>query len=711
MTTVVIVALMSFLSWIAITTLMKSAEISRNRSMAVNLLQKSQEEIRRVNLSLFDTLENCQFPVVLSGNTCGFEDTTSAFPGFTRVLKVSQEGSPELKRALITVSWSEFGQTKQLDSIVLLSRPPTPLPGNIIGTVKSSAPPNSLLDGINITITRNNTTEVHTTRSTNVLSSKNANFDFAESGADRFILDPDPQGYTLTASDPSNRYFPYTHPTPVKFGSLETARVDFSMDSKPVDGTITGSVIDRNTGQLISAFTNASIRLFDDGATAANVSVNTINGQRVYSTKVNFSNNNPRCFTVNTSGAYAAGYAYSVGAAGAPSCNFLYQSLGWSSAVMQKNGSLACSNAWNGAPASDRVCLSSGQSITQDILVEPVPEVIITGLVVDSSGNPIPNATVSALWPRNAGSVAWRKGAVTPTVKTDAQGRFTYSVPAVQGLFPNTTAGTQVNDLLQVKASATLSVLSCCQVLSNELRTSPTIFVGPLFPGDGPRDIGTLVIPSSDKNCGNATGTIAAKDVAGSPVPDAIITITGPNELTDALGKYLFACPSGVPAYKIPTGNYNFIANKTGFYRYDTGGNSFWYALRPAITIQKNLVTTYNARLWPRGSGTIKVKVVDKGQQTPIPNINVRLTYYDGTTQTAKTDSEGKIDSFSNVPETWPPDGLPATDPYYKHTALGHSISASDSTGIYLPIQQTISSLKDGQTLEIKIELVPQGNL
>ena len=59
---ILVLALLGTSLLFAVTTVTRSAQISGNHNSAVHILQKSQEEVRKVSQSIFDTIESCQFP-------------------------------------------------------------------------------------------------------------------------------------------------------------------------------------------------------------------------------------------------------------------------------------------------------------------------------------------------------------------------------------------------------------------------------------------------------------------------------------------------------------------------------------------------------------------------------------------------------------------------------------------------------------------------
>jgi type II secretory pathway pseudopilin PulG len=689
----VVVVLISTATWLGTTALMRSAEIARNRSIALNLLQKSQEELKRVSQTFYDQLENCQFPQgdpPGTGNSCGLSQLNENFSGFSRSLVVANPEGEELKQATITVTWNEFAKPKLLDSVVYISRPPDPLPGNITGVVHPLGNQEQLIDGAQITIIRDGSSESSATTSLNALNSKNGNFDFAEAGSGRFLLHSG--SWQLRAT--KTGYYDYTHPGPIIVESNQEVYVEFAMEPKPDNATIHVTIVDSTKGrQPVVTFSRAFASLFDDTGLQTRV-----NNQRNFSFTVSFSNSDERCLTINTNDAFKAGYA------GSPSCAYLFHKEGWSSAVTDMSQSLNCTNPWNGNASTDRICVDPGDDQSLEIPLVPVPEVLISGRVIDSLGRPVANATVYAGWPRSD-SDYWRKGGVIQTATTDSNGRFTnFSVPAVQGLFPNTNP---YNNYLRVWASGAVPILSCCDIVQNETRTSQTIEVGPLFPGDPTRNVADLQIPTSDRVCGNVSGDVI-NDLNKSGVSGANITIVQ-TEPTNSVGYYQFQCAPTQTGFRLPVGSQQFRARRNGYYENLSSGNS-WYAGRSSVQVLANQAIEYDAKMWPQGYGTVRGTVRDRGTGKPIPNADIVLTLYDGSRYNAQTTSLGTF-QFNQIIETWPPPALPVSDPYYRHQSLSHGLNVTHNSGIYLPHSQSISQLTSGQTLDLDIQLSTQGNM
>lgn len=700
----IVIAAISLSAWTAMTVLTKTSEMSRNRSIAVNLLQQSQEEIRRIAQvdATFDTLATCQFPGPATPPvTCGLADTTVTFPEHTRTMNVTLEGgSPELKRVLTTVQWTENGRAQQVQSVMLLSRPPEPLPGNILGLVSSTTQPGVPLSGIPINIAFTTSTATYSTTSAGTVDGAGANFDFAEVGTGKYLLPTGDYSLTVTASG----YFPYTHPTNVTVGSNSPTFVSFELQPLPEDATITGRVVYGGTSTTVASFNIARVHLHDDGSRQGEV-VN----QSSYSFTIPFTDSLPKTFSVNTWQAYRAGYVFQVNSGGAPSCNFTYNREGYSTAVVQADTSLICSNPYFGNAASDRLTVMPGDNLVVDLSVIPVPEITITGRVVDSDLNPIANATVRARWPRSTGSTGydWRRdGGSIVTATSQADGTFSFNVPVVQEMFPNSNPS---QNYLRVWARGQVSIVRCCDNPQTVTRNSALRLIGPLDSSQDGTDFGDFIISKEDEDCGDVGGNII-DDLTTNSLDNVDVNISA-TDVTDAVGRYDIVCPPAETGFRLRRGSYRFRGTRSGYYQNDSNGNN-QYARRTSngrdVYIQTDTKIEYDARMWPRGFGNIEVTVLDQTTGLPMDGVDVRFSPYSGSSTTLTTVA-GDV-TFTALPETWPPPGLP-NDGYYRTNSRTHTISINHDPANYLPATQVIPNLNDGDTLSITIMLQRVGGV
>ncbi|MCC6759160.1 MAG: hypothetical protein IT395_06015 [Candidatus Omnitrophica bacterium] len=695
LTGIIVIAAISTCSWFAASTLFRGEQLSRNRTVAINLLQKSQEEMRKASLSFYDSLENCQFPgpAFVAGNlACGLQPLGAQFNGYDRSVVVTpQNSSTELKKAVITVTWTDQGVLKSLNSAVLLARPPDPLPGNIIGTVRSSATGNALISNAQITVTLVGNTTSRTTTSKGSLGTKSENFDFYDSTTGAFVL---PVGtWKLTATHPS--YYNYAHTVDITVTSNAETTVDFLMDPKPKDAKVTIKVKDMANGaSLIPNFESAYIYLIDDFTETGRVIGSVVHASTLVVT-VPFNDVNPKKFTVVNNYAYRAGYAAKTNSLGPPSCTYNYQPHGWSSAVEQADASLICTNPFNGSIATDRIIVNPGDDFPVDVPLYPVPMATVKGKVVDSVGNGLAGAVLYARWPD--GNSWWRKNSAYITTTTDASGNYNYLVPAVQEMFANNGSGA-----LTLRAEHNMPFTGCCDSPQQVLKYS-YLAVTNLFEGSTVNAPDMVIPDAGNLTCGNVKGVI--KDgSSGAALNGAGVNVQGVGTNTAGAGDYIYQCAS--TGYRLPVGLSRFYASLGSYYGYDSAGN-YWYSPAPSVNIKTNLIVDYDAKLWPVGAGKVIVNVLDAGTNFPISGAKVRLQTYNGGDITLTTVADGKA-TFNNTLETWPPVGLPG-DPYYNQTPRGHALNTTHPSGFYSSDSRGIPILQKGDTLTIDVKLTPSG--
>lgn len=691
LTGIVVLSVISTCSWLAVSTLFRGEQLTRNRTVAINLLQKSQEELRKASLTYYDILENCQFPgpsfIANTNNPCGLQALSTDFIGYTRKVTITtQNGSSEIKQATITVNWIDQGNTLAMYSAVLLTRPPDPLPGNIFGTVRSSGQNNALINGATITITPVNTGPTSIALSQSSLGSvKNENYDF-NTPTGSFNL---PVGsWHLTAKHSS--YHDYTHPALITVTSNTETKVDFLMDPKPADAIIRIRLINAITPSSLTNFFNGSFYIRDDYEQTLQI-IHTANNVTAGNYIIPFNDTNPRSFTINTLGAYRSGYA------GKPSCSgYPYDINGWSSAVVDATNTIStCGNPYNGSITSDRITVNSGNSISVNIPLYPVPTATIKGKVVDQNNMPLSGAQIYAQWPT---SDWWYTNGSNAFATSDNNGDYTFVVPAVQEMFANDSTG-----LLKVQARRSMTFIGCCNVQQSSTQYSNWVSTNNLFTGSI-INIANLVIPSGNSiNCGNVQGNV--KDgLTGSGVNNVNISIQGVGTITAGSGDYLYQCPNA--SYQLPAGSAQFYATQNQYYAYTSAGN-MWYSPAPSVNVQANQMITYDAKIWPIGRGTVIVNVLDAGSNYPINGAQVKLTTYNGTQSTLITAANGKA-TFVNTLETWPPINLP-NDTYYQQNSQSHTLTVVPPSTTYSSYAGSIPILQKNDTLTIDVKLIPSG--
>ncbi|MCA9401510.1 MAG: prepilin-type N-terminal cleavage/methylation domain-containing protein, partial [Candidatus Omnitrophica bacterium] len=221
----VIIVTMAAAGWFAVSAISKTNEFTTEKITAVNLIRKSQEEVRKVAQTNFDNLNNCTF------STCGFDaDLPPLYDGYTRVLSVQNEGSSDIKKIIITVNWTDhLGNDRELQSVLRLARPASTLPGNIIGEITNAE--GSLLDDVEITVTNVDNGEGFTVRSNGSYlprpnnDEKTVNYDFINHSTGQFQLRTGL--WELTAEHDDYRDF---GPVNVTVSSNSETEFDFEME-------------------------------------------------------------------------------------------------------------------------------------------------------------------------------------------------------------------------------------------------------------------------------------------------------------------------------------------------------------------------------------------------------------------------------------------------------------------------------------------------
>ncbi len=699
LTGIVVLGVISTCSWFAVSTLFRGEQLTRNRTIAINLLQKSQEEIRNASLTFYNTLESCQFPGpffnVGTNYTCGLRSLNANFNGYTRSVNITpQNDSTEIKQAIITVNWTDQGNTVSMNSAVLLARPPDPLPGNIYGTVRSSDTGNALIQGATIRATLIGSRTTSDANSQATLGAKNENYDF-NSSTGAFML---PVGtWQITAQAPN--FFEYPRDGTPAENILVTSNSEtpfhFIMDPRPADATIRIRLIDQTTGSQLTNFFSGEYYILDDYAQSNRI-IHSANSSVGGTYTIPFSDMNPKSFTINTYWAYRSGYA------GKPNCSaYRYNVDGWSSAVVDEtNTILSCGNPYNGTQLSDRITVNPNDNISVDIPLYQVPLATVKGKVINKNTRlPLAGAIIYAKWPLVRGADAWwYQNGDYPSAISDSNGDYTFTVPAVQEMFANNSAGS-----LKLEARRNMEYASCCNSPASVEKRSSFVPVNNLFEG-ATITVADLEIPNPEPIlCGDVQGII--KDgLTGARINNANIYIH--NVLTRSnSGDYLYQCPGR----KLPAYNSKFYAEHTNYYPYDSD-SSLWYSPGPSVDVHAGEIITHpDVTLWPIGSGTIIVNVLNARTGAPINGAFIKLKTYTNSEVTGTTPIDGK-QTFNNTLETWPPVGLPNNNYYKWQNHYEHTLTVTDPMRNYSDYLGTIPTLHKNETLTIDIRLIPIGS-
>ncbi len=722
---VIIISIISIASFTTVSVLTRSTEASRNQIIASNLIQKSMEEVRRVAQTEFDDLNTCAFPAggALTGDACGFEVTDTHFPGFSRTLTVTNEElhSAELKRVVVSASWMDMGSPRNLTSVMLISRPPEPLPGNIWGRVYEEGDPTALIKDAKVKVTKVDGTENQEVQSRATLDSDGHNYDFSESVSGQYILDAGSWNMRVT----HDQYDTYDYPVPivVEEGG-PPALIDISMTPRPEPeepATVSYRIVDRNTGALVnySADQYGPHVYLREGSGGGYRYDSNREDDPEHTFTVNFGRQDdpnyrdPICMTMFTWRPYLAMWTYPTGFGGAPSCSYEYNKNGWSSAYVRDDmGSLMCGYPhWDSSNAGgdiDRICVSPGETEHVTIPMEPIPTVTVTGKITGHAPGTTPQLYVR--WPDNVYDKwdRWmRNNHIKYAIDADASGNFSVELPAVQAFHG---MGNPARDFMRIRPRGYVPYMACCDNDTTSRQWGSYYNVGPLFPGGSTIDVGTLPLPGvGDNNCGNVNGNIIDAKTGGA-INGATVRIRSTNDGTDGTGYYEHVC-SG-PGYRLyaPGGRQTVEVSHGSYYNLSTGGNDY-YTSKWGVNILTDQTVTWDGKLWPVGyAQQLIVTVLDASTDVPIEDADVRLHLHTGSTSTATTNSAGQA-TFYNVRETWPPPALNPADTYFEHTPRGHSVEVYNIDGgnYIVPESENVDSLNDGEIKNVTIKVAPKG--
>lgn len=669
---VLIIGLVAIASFTSFFVLSEANERSRNRLWAISLSQAALEEVKAQAKSNFDNLETISFSDI---------DQTQ-YSGFHRTITITVLSSL-FKRADVTISWKERGQSRQYNTSLLISEPPEPLPANIHGKV-TNANTGVAVEGARTTITH-------------------------ESGSPTLNRDTDTNGYysfvdtagnfqlktgTWFLQVSRNGYYDYGPILVEDLASGEDREVNIQLTPKPDPAYIKGRFVNVS-GSLISL--TDKVRLYEKGTKIDEQS----NSPSGFSFTINFTDINPRCFTIFSLNAYKNRYCGNFCGPSGPMINPStkekpYNYHGWSSSVVRADGSIVCDNPWVGNSTADRLCVNPGELLNLgDIPLVSVPTAVLQGYVYAPDGvTLVAGATVTVRW--HDGTSWWPS-----TTTTNSSGFYTISVPAEQDLFPDSTSY-----YLEARASGYVPITACCGQPKSEYTATSYEDVGPLY--SGTTFSKNFTLPAKPNyTCGTAHGWVKnGSDLIS--IPSASVSI-GSTVYTDAAGDYKFVCSNSNP-YPIKTGSYDVRVQKSGYYDfYSAGSFGSWnyYTPQGYLPITVNDDKEYNFDLWPRGYGTITVSVVREGTNNAIVGANVELDYYsDGSVnRNEETDEDGDY-TFNSVPETWPAPAVVGNS-YYTQDMRRHSLKVSAS-GYYDYTESNII-LNAGDIQVKNIELKREG--
>lgn len=682
----------------AFSTTFKANQLSTDRSQALLLLQKSQEEVLRASHVYFDSLNLCHFPQESTfSKDCGFQDIRNLdeFSDFQRSLNVTLEnGSTELRRAYVQVNWTDFnGQNHTVDSVFLITRPPDPLPGNIIGLVNSDLNGNPPLKGVIVNLARlsSNGTPVPIGSTTSGNVSNGINFNFSQSGV--FTLPPDSYRLTATATGYKN----YTHPDTIFLGSGDEKTVNFTMEAYPSPAKIIVSLKNvKNANSRVNLSNwRSDINLYDNG----NLIQRTNNCDRSCTFTVNFTKIETKSFTVNTWDSIAGAWVGNYSCQASP---VKYNPNGWSSAQISEEGAIDCTKPMQGNAASDRILVNSGETVHVQADFVLIPTTTVSGTVTDHEGKPIPNATIEYSIPtrvNNQGNTYWWSGKGNATA--DKNGNFTIRLPAQESYYA------QPGAYISLRAKTRITRTTCCSSPENIDKYSAWKQVGPLLEGTPVNSVKLAIYtvpPNVD--CGNLRGVIQDAEL-GLGLNGATVNVSSMNRNSNSLGDYIYQCNTPELGYRIVPNSYGVTVSKGGYYTFQSWGNS-QYKNQGNASVQAKKTTVYNVRLLRAGWGKVNVTVIDKDTEVPLNNASVEFRYYGSANNPIKQNTNNSGMTSTWFLETWPPADLPKNDPHFNYNKRSHSIYVKRNG--YYDASATINKLDAGDTIEetIRMTKIPE---
>ena len=618
---IIIISIISAASWVSLGTLVKIDQTIRKSNKANYLIQKSQEELRKVARTMYDIVEYCDYS---EDNPCGFDsDISEYFEGFERTIEVKMpEGSMDLKLAHIRINWEDMGDEQERHAVMLISRPHNPMPGNIVGEVYEAGHPETLIGGVEVTITRIEGAEVaKTISSPGYQRDTEINYNFTDDEFGRYFLNVG--AWELKATHPS--YEDYTHPAPVIVRSNQETRFDFEMQPNPEDGHITGSFYDVVGGSSVT-FTDSMYVDLSAGGELADVSP--YSNFRLTRSSFTFdipfeSSGEEKCFTVATRqdtniyynkgvnpvhDYYAGNFSCIEGASLNPD--------GWTSSIVRQSGEVHCSNPWEGSSEDDladnpvgpidRVCVRAGETIQLDILLKRVPTATIYGTIVDDWGDPVVGADMYIYY-HSPG----KRYAIVYDI-TDENGNYSVNFPAEQEFFPDEEAYYPDSEI-----KGYVRWLTCCNPSGEINKTQGDLRMDTgLWEGDSIIRNIILSSPQEPWACGSIRGKVTDSDTR-EPIQGALVHVfnvrcnsdppspeyywasyTAPDTYTDANGDYKIHCD---PNYAL---NATWGAGCEGFWWIRVHSSGYQSGFNDDAELRSNRFTTVNFSLIPEGEPT-----------------------------------------------------------------------------------------------------------
>ena len=613
---IIIISIISAASWVSLGTLVKIDQTIRKNNKANYLVQKSQEELRKVAQAMYDVLEQCDYSV---DNPCGFDsDISEYFEGFERTIEVKKyKGSTELKVAHMRINWEDMGEEQETHAVMFLARPPSPMPGTIAGEVYETGEPGTLIGGVEVTATRLEGAGVLSiTSSDGYQRGTEINYDFTD-------YEMDPGGRNMLnvglweISGKKDGYGKYYSNAIIVKPNKET-RHDFEMPPEPEPGYITGYFMDvdvePNESITFSRYDETVYLCKEEEGGGRDCSENRIT-RNSFSFEIPFeSSGEIKCFTIATDDQWPT-YRNEGRTIRYPSGEFFAGNFscvdgpnlspyGWSSSIVRQSGEVHCNNPWYGGPGDDgdgkpvdRVCLMAEETVTLDIPLVPVPKATVSGTITDDQGVPLVDADMYVYYHYESPGIvyAYLYGI------TDADGNYSVSFPAEQELFPD-----EEEYYPDGRIFGQILWPSCCGEESYDVYPNLYIDRG-LWAGDNITE--DVIISSKPKpsSCGSIRGNVT-DSTTGRPIMWAKVT-------ADSYQCGYFSSNSG-EAYTDENGDYEIHCDPN--YALNAGCDHDWYI--SAEREPNNYVTEHTwEKIEPNSFITVNFSLIREGDPTPTP--------------------------------------------------------------------------------------------
>jgi prepilin-type N-terminal cleavage/methylation domain-containing protein len=669
---IAIIAAISTFSYLSFTVVNRATVSIRNKTVAIDLLQKSLEEIRAFAKTDFDNIESIDL-----------EDMSGDFDGFTRLVSITNsENSDEIKKIDITITWNDNGVEKNYDFSIPISRPSEGLPGSAHGIVSSRATSVPVANA-EVKMRYVSDSGIYLVTTTN------------PSGYFTFSFNLKPGLWSLSCSHQSHKN--YVHSSQISIGGKEDAEVNIELEPHPSPAHIKVNAVNKTSGSIVSI----PVSLFKNGRIYEDY--RNRYGYTPASFEVSFSEGDPltKCFTIATSyPSKNGGFPYErfnlCGDFCGPSgWGKQYNYRGWSSSVVGEDGSVVCYNSWFGSSITDRICVSPGENRVVNIELVDIPQATL------NISLPSANNNVHLHWYDSTDSSRTLFDSPTPSSSS-----YAVRVPAAQELFPD-----EQNYYLRLEGWVIGDIVDYCNVSHSSVEVPISKRIGPLYGGKVFTETVSLGM-NNDPPRGSAVGRVV-DGKTGMPLAGVVVTISGSqnSRITDASGNWSYTCDDA-SCHPIEVGSQQLAVSLEGYHTFFARNGdtiSMIYGDKPTIVISENEITNYPLiRLYPKSKGAIRGRIVDAGSGTPLPGVRFNHSIPGiGSTQVI-TDDNGEF-QLTDMLESWPPPNVKG-DSYYHQASRGHWFIVFDTEEYEEKIEENVELLA-GEIKDIEIPVSQKGQM